>query len=80
MFYYALVVAVGTCVEFIPKSAQDGGSSETKVFYFQQVFLVNAFQSYDFLVNDTRFGSGAELFGCICRIIVQLGYAIEYRT
>lgn len=49
MFYHASVIAVSTCIEFIPKGAQYGGSSETKVLYLQQVFFVNASQSYDFL-------------------------------
>ena len=52
MFYHAPVIAVGTRIEFIPKGAQYGGSSETKVLYLQQVFFVNASQSYDFLVDN----------------------------
>lgn len=49
MFYHAPIIAIGTRIEFIPKGAQYGGSSETKVLYLQQVFFVNASQSYDFL-------------------------------
>ena len=51
MFYHAPIIAIGTRIEFIPKGAQYGGSSETKVLYLQQVFFVNASQSYDFFVN-----------------------------
>ena len=80
MFYHASVIAVSTCIEFIPKGAQYGGSSETKVLYLQQVFFVNASQSYDFLVDNARFGGGTEFFGSVCRVIIQLGYTIEYRT
>ena len=33
MFYHAPIIAIGTRIEFIPKGAQYGGSSETKVLY-----------------------------------------------
>ena len=56
MFYHAPIIAIGTRIEFIPKGAQYGGSSETKVLYLQQVFFVNASQSYDFFVNNACFG------------------------
>ena len=63
MFYHAPIIAIGTRIEFIPKGAQYGGSSETKVLYLQQVFFVNASQSYDFFVNNACFGGGTEFFG-----------------
>ena len=49
-----------------------------QVLYLQQVFFVNASQSYDFLVDNARFGGGTEFFGGVCRVIIQLGYTIEY--
>lgn len=75
-----LIIVIGSRVEFVPESAQDGSSSEAEVFYLEDIVLVHTSQGNHPLVDDS-FGSRlTDFFGRESRMVSFLGDTVEYRT
>ena len=76
----SLIIGVGGRVEFIPYCSHDGSTSESKIFYTQDVVFVYSAQRYHLLVDNPFSGGLADGLGCKGGMISLFGDAVEYRT